>query len=234
MVRMYGPPVEKGAADVRGRGRPIPVVRGELSKAAILSIALLLVDEYGLEGVTMRRIAEEAGLTPMSLYRHVRTKEEILDGLQDRVWEMLAYDPGADLPWRDRLFETFKHIHRTLLLHPGTIDVLLLKPSDSLPGYRWLDSLIGALGEAGFTKESAMLAVVSLESYTLGFAIQQRLRIGRDPAADHPTIAALPEAEFPNLAGTGTALMDWASDEWFAAGLARQIDSLERDLLASS
>jgi AcrR family transcriptional regulator len=234
MVRVYGPPVEKGASDGRGPGRLAPVARGELSKSAILSIALLLVDEHGLDGVTMRRIAEEAGLTPMSLYRHVRTKEEILDGLQDRVWEILACDPGADLPWRDVLFETFKHIHRVLLLHPGAIDVLLLKPSDSMAAYRWLDRLIGALGEAGFTKEGAMLAVVSLESYTLGFAIQQRVRIGRDSVADHPSILELPEAEFPNLAGTGTTLLDWASDEWFAAGLQRQIDSLERDLLTSS
>jgi AcrR family transcriptional regulator len=229
MVRLYGPPVEK---DGRGRGSATPA-RGELSKAAILSIALVLVDEHGLEGVTMRRIAEEAGLTPMSLYRHVRTKEEILDGLSDRVWELLAYETEGDLPWRDRLFESFRHVHRTLLDHPGLIDIMLLRPSDSLAGYRWLDRMIGALGDAGFTKESAMLAVVSLESYTFGFAIQQRARLGRDADGDHQSVAALSRADFPNLAGTGTTLLDWASDDWFLAGLERQIDSLERNLLAS-
>ena len=230
---MYGPPVEKGAFERRGRGSATPA-RGELSKAAILSIALLLADEHGLEGVTMRRIAEEAGLTPMSLYRHVRTKEEILDGLSDRVWELLAYEADPELAWRELLFESFRHVHRTLLDHPGLIDIMLLKPSDSVAGYRWLDGLIGALGDAGFAKESAMLAVVSLESYTFGFAVQQRARIGRDPAVDHAAIAALADAEFPNLAGTGTTLLDWASDDWFLAGLERQIDSLERNLLASS
>lgn len=209
------------------------MARGELSKSAILSIALLLVDDQGLEGVTMRRIAEEAGLTPMSLYRHVRTKEEILDGLGDLAWQLLDYAGDGELPWRERLLEAFKHVHRTLLDHPGLIDIMLLKPSDSLAAYAWLDRLIGALTQAGFSDESAMLAVVTLESYTLGFAIQQRVRIGRDPASDHPTLLTLPESRFPHLAATGTMLLDWASDEWFLAGLERQIDSLERHLLAS-
>ena len=232
---MYGPPVESvGPEGVEGQRRPkYSVARGELSKSAILSIALALVDERGLDGVTMRGIAEEAGLTPMSLYRHVRTKEEILDGLRDRVWELLAYD-GEDLPWREHLFETFKHAHRTLLDHPGLIDVMLLKPGNTIGAYTWLERLISVLGEAGFSRESAMLAVVTLESYTVGFAIQQRVRIGRDLVADHSRVMDLPASRFPNLVASPSLLVEWASDEWFLAGLERQIDSLERHLLASS
>ena len=209
------------------------MARGELSKPAILSIALSLVDECGLDGVTMRRIAEEAGLTPMSLYRHVHTKEEILDGLGDLVWQLLDFDCD-ELVWRERLFATFKHIHRTLLDHPGLIDIMLLKPAGTVSGYTWLERLIAALVDAGFSRESAMLAIVTLESYTLGFAIQQRVRIGRDLAADHTALLDLPASHFPNLVASPSLLFEWASDEWFLAGLERQIDSLERHLLAPS
>jgi len=206
--------------------------RGELSKSSILSIALRLVDEHGVGGVTMRGIADEAGLTPMSLYRHVRTKEEIIEGLRELVWQLLDYD-GEGLPWRENLFETFKHVHRTLLDHPGLVDVMLLKPTGTVSAYSWVERLIAALGEAGFSRKSAMLAIVSLESYALGFAIQQRVRLGRDLAAEHSILLELPAERFPNLLADPSLLTEWASDEWFLAGLERQIESLERHRIVS-
>jgi hypothetical protein len=123
-------------------------------------------------------------------------------------------------------------MHRTLLEHPGLIDVLQLKPTSSLAGYHWLDRLVGALRGAGLDKETAMLAVITLESYTIGFAIQQGRRPAWDPVEDRARDLSLLEAEFPNLAGDGISLLDWASDELFLAGLTRQIAGLEPDRIA--
>jgi TetR/AcrR family tetracycline transcriptional repressor len=215
-----------------GPADPTPALaRGELNKAAILSIALDLVDERGLEAVTMRRIADAAGLTPMSLYRHVRTKEEILIGLGELAWDLLAYNPPDDPPWDELLLESFKHMHRMLLDHPGVLDILLVMPGSSLAAYRMLDRLMGALNGAGFSCDAAFLAVLTLENYTLGFAIQQRTRVRRDHAGKTIVQPELPADEFPNLDGAATTLTEWASDDWFWAGLRRQIDSLSRESL---
>lgn len=203
--------------------------RGELSKDAILDAALALADADGLAAVSIRRIAEEFGLSAMSLYRHIRTKEEILDGLADRAWEILDREPESNIAWDEHLRQTFIHMHQSMLGHPGLVDIIMLEPNRGLHVYAVIERLMGVLVSAGFDTDAALLAVASLESYTLGFTVQQRVRAGRDASADHPPLFDLPKDQFPNLSGAPEKFAQWASEERFLAGLEWAINNLQRD-----
>ena len=173
--------------------------RGQLTKDTILAAALVLADEDGIGAVTIRRIADELSLSPMSLYRHIRTKEEIIQGLGDLAWEILDTPPDPEVGWDEHLRQTFTHIHRALLDHPGLVDILMLEPTTGMRVYAVIERLMGVLTKAGFSSDEALLAIASLESYTLGFTVQQRVRAGRDPGRDHPPLFDLPPDRFPNL-----------------------------------
>lgn len=203
--------------------------RGQLSKDTILTTALRLADEEGIGAVTIRRIADELGLSPMSLYRHIRTKEEIIDGLGDLAWKILGTEPGAGLDWDEQLREMFMHMHRALLEHPGLVDILMLKATTGMHVYAAIERMMGVLTRAGFSPDDALLAIASLESYTLGFTVQQRVRAGRDPTQDHPPLFELPADEFPNLSRAPREFAQWANEKRFVAGLDRAIEHLRRD-----
>src|ERR1022692_3915131 len=73
-----------------------------LSGGRVLSAAGPLADEDGLEGFSMRRLAQELGVVPMALYKHVANKDELLDGMVDIVFSEIEL-PSEDLDWRSAM-----------------------------------------------------------------------------------------------------------------------------------
>lgn len=204
--------------------------RGDLTKPMILDTALRLVDVDGLEAVTIRRIADELGVSPMSLYRHIRTKEEILDGLGALAREILASVIELASEWDEQLRQVFVHMHHALLEHPGIVQILLTQPASSGPVYRTMEQLLGAMRYAGFAAEDALREIATLESYTLGFTVQQRSHSALNPDDEQTRLMELSPAEFPNLLDAAPLLASWASEERFTAGLDRALDRVRRDL----
>jgi TetR/AcrR family transcriptional regulator, tetracycline repressor protein len=99
--------------------------RARLSQAAVVDRALALADALGLDALTIRRLAQDLGVTPMALYWHFRSKEELLAGLANRVWAEIdvALDPAADWPGQLRgLLESLVQVLRT---HPSASQLLL-------------------------------------------------------------------------------------------------------------
>ena len=77
--------------------------RSRLSKATVVERALALADADGLDALTIRRLAQELGVTPMALYWHFRSKEELLAGLGDQIWGEIDTDVDPDAPWPAQL-----------------------------------------------------------------------------------------------------------------------------------
>ena len=77
--------------------------RSRLSKATVVQRALALADAGGLDALTIRRLAQELGVTPMALYWHFRSKEELLAGLGDQIWTEVSTDIDPDAPWHAQL-----------------------------------------------------------------------------------------------------------------------------------
>jgi AcrR family transcriptional regulator len=99
--------------------------RPRLSKAAVIEQGLALGDAEGLEAVTIRRLATELSVTPMALYWHFRSKDELMTGLADSVWGEIDtdVDPAAD--WLDQLRQLLESLVRVLRLHPCASELLL-------------------------------------------------------------------------------------------------------------
>jgi TetR/AcrR family transcriptional regulator, tetracycline repressor protein len=125
--------------------------RPRLSKAAVIDRALGLADAEGLDGLTIRRLAERLGVTPMAIYWHFRSKELLLAGLAERIWGEIdtEVDPAAD--WPDQLRGLLESLVRVLRAHPSASRLLLIgKWLDSKPALQATELTLEVLRRGGF------------------------------------------------------------------------------------
>ena len=101
------------------------VQRARLSKAAVVGRAIALADAEGLDALTIRRLAQELGVTPMALYWHFRNKEELLTGLTDQFWSELDTDVNEEAPWADQLRAMLESLVGVLRAHPSASQLLV-------------------------------------------------------------------------------------------------------------
>jgi len=99
--------------------------RPRLSKAAVVERGLALADAEGLEAVTIRRLAADLGVTPMALYWHFRSKDELLVGLADRVWGEIDVDVDPDADWSGQLRGLLESLIGVLRTHPAASQLLM-------------------------------------------------------------------------------------------------------------
>ena len=99
--------------------------RTRLSKAAVVDRALALSDAEGLDALTIRRLATELGVTPMALYWHFRSKEELLAGLGDRVWTEIDINVDPAASWHAQLRGLLESLVSVLRAHPSASDLLM-------------------------------------------------------------------------------------------------------------
>src|SRR4051794_29501477 len=88
-----------------------------LSRERVLSAAISLADEGGIESLSMRKLAQELGVEAMSLYNHVANKEDLLDGIVESVVGEIA-TPSSETEWKTAIREIAVSAHETLLRHP--------------------------------------------------------------------------------------------------------------------
>jgi AcrR family transcriptional regulator len=142
------------------------VGRGErLSRERILDAALALVARDGLEGLSMRRLAQDLDVWPMSLYRYFRDKDELVAALADAAAEDIA-PPATVGPWREQMHELLGQARAIFARHPGG-----LRPQDHGPAAaRVRDAGLAILQRAGFGDDEAQRAWQALLAYTAGAA----------------------------------------------------------------
>src|ERR1700722_18996624 len=99
--------------------------RTRLTKGAVVAQALRLADTVGLEALTIRKLATELGVTPMALYWHFRSKDELLTGLVERVWTEIDLEVDRSAPWPDQLRTLFESLLVVLRAHPAAPKLLL-------------------------------------------------------------------------------------------------------------
>jgi TetR/AcrR family transcriptional regulator, tetracycline repressor protein len=99
--------------------------RPRLSKAAVVERGLALADAEGLDAVTIRRLATELGVTPMALYWHFRSKDELLTGLADRIWTEIDVDVDPEADWSAQLRSIMESLVHVLRVHPSASQLLL-------------------------------------------------------------------------------------------------------------
>jgi AcrR family transcriptional regulator len=141
-----------------------------LSRERILQAALRLVDEGGIESLTMRKLGQALGFEAMSLYNHVANKDDVLDGILDLILaETEPPSPAAE--WDVAIRASAISVHEALRRHPWSC-TLLISPGHIRPArLRYMDLLLGRLREASFSAETTYSAYHVLDGYIFGFAL---------------------------------------------------------------
>ena len=215
----------EAATEVRRSGR-----RPRVSHEQVLDAALALADAGGLAAVTMASVGARLGVEAMSLYRHIGNKEEMLDGLVDRVFAEIEV-PVDSRDWRDALRRRAVSAHAALQRHPWAIGLM---ESRSQPGPATLghhDAMTGILLRAGFDGRRLVRVYNVLDSYIYGFALQEATLPFSSPeemaSMSEQMLAAVADA-YPNLATVRRELVgsgfDYADE--FEAGLDIILDAL--------
>jgi len=198
----------------------VAVSDGNRSREVIARAALDLVDREGLAALSMRRLAAELDMGTMTLYGYFRTKEELLDAVVDAA--ATGHDaPGHDGAWEDTLRAVARALRDGLARHPSLIELRLRRPIGGPRAFRFTESGMAALLEAGLDRAEAARAFRAIFLYVFGFVAFSEA----EPTADsHGRVAALaaalPPDEFPLLSGMGTELADtMGGEEQFEYGL---------------
>ncbi|HTY96243.1 MAG TPA: TetR/AcrR family transcriptional regulator C-terminal domain-containing protein [Solirubrobacteraceae bacterium] len=146
--------------------------REPLSRTRVLRAAVALADQAGLEGFSMRGLAQELGVVPMALYKHVANKDELLDGMVDIVFSEIEL-PSSDLDWRSAMRLRALSTREALKRHGWAIGMM----ESRHPGpanLRHHDAVMGCLRGAGFPFAMAVHAYSVQDAYIYGFALQER------------------------------------------------------------
>lgn len=150
------------------RGRPPRTPEGGLlSRELILREALALIEEEGVAAVSMRKVARRLGVDPMSLYNHVESKGELLDGVADLLLSSIpAIAPGPDL--RESMRTLARTFRTVMLKHPHAASLVIARSVESSAALSTMESALGPLLSAGFPPELAVHGVRTVLAYLLG------------------------------------------------------------------
>src|SRR5438309_883254 len=141
-----------------------PKERPPLDQAQVVRAALALLDEVGLDELTMRRLADRLGVKAASLYRHVRNKEELLALLGDEISaDIPLVRPGG--PWRQQLVEIANNVRRGLLAHRDAARVLASTAPVGPRRLRHIESLLRILRQAGLSPRDAARAAYHCNNF---------------------------------------------------------------------
>jgi AcrR family transcriptional regulator len=144
-------------------------IREPLSRERVLGAAVALADEAGVESLSMRRLAQELGVVPMALYKHVSNKDELLDGMLDVVIEEID-PPATDLDWRSAIRTRILSARRALLRHPWASRVIESRTEATPTVMAYVDSMIGVFRAGGFSMDLTHHAIHAMGSRMLGFS----------------------------------------------------------------
>jgi AcrR family transcriptional regulator len=196
-----------------------PSARLPLDRERIVRTAISFIDEFGLPGLTMRRLGSILGVEAMSLYRYVPGRENLLDAVVDGILEeMRADEEILDAPrdgWQDFLQRMAHGVRRVALAHPKAFPLVASRPAEApwlrppLRSLDWVETFLTGLISEGFDDDAAVAAYRSFTSFLLGHLLLEVAAHGADVGPldviddgedgnakpiDHPTVERLSEA----------------------------------------
>jgi AcrR family transcriptional regulator len=210
-----------------------------LTRAQIVAAAIALVDRDGLAALSMRRLAAELGVGPMTLYYHVPDKAGLEDLIFDAVMGEVDFssdDPSLDP--EERAVALGHALRSTLLEHPHTVPITLSRSARTPGQLRPVEAMLGILYDMGLEPTDAIAAVDVIGQYVFGTTLAYVNHVAdQDAAEGAPETggdSGVEPADFPHLARAiaESAYLGW--DEMFDRGLRALVrglvvDRLERD-----
>ena len=234
-----------GSSTTNPRAVPRPAGRRPgLTRDQVLTAAMTIVDEGGIDELTMRRLGQALDRNPMAVYRHAMDKDVLLDGLVEQVISHFVVprqaDQDADLDWATALRETAHLFRRAALAHPNIVPTLVtrslsgplvLKPPGML---RPLEELLELFADAGFDQRGALHAARLYTGYVYQHLLHEIQEHVENPDETDDVLRLglhrLPIAQFPRLRSLATILAAYDGATELDEGLSIVIAGLRSQL----
>jgi AcrR family transcriptional regulator len=207
--------------------------RAQLTRQQVIAAAVELADRDGIDSISMRRLAQELGVEAMSLYTHVRNKNDLLDGMADAVIGEIPLSANGDR-WKTALRQMALAARTVMLRHPWAPRTIETRTAPGPAALAYINAVLGILRQGGFTIAQTHEAVHIFGSRLLGFAQalfddsgdldpEMAARLQSQLGATHPYIVEM------TLAVTHSgALGPCDEDAEFAFALDFILDGLDR------
>jgi AcrR family transcriptional regulator len=207
--------------------------RAPLTRERVLRAAVDLADRGGVEALSMRKLGQELSVDAMALYRHVRNKDDLLDGLVEVIVEQIE-GPFSAEDWKAAIREQAMAARHVMLRHPWARQVLEERGTGGPATLAYIESVLATLHDGGFSIELAHHTLHVLGSRIFGFTQDLFEEPGpADPAPD-PAALARAMAGYPRIIELATSVSHEGvlgrcdDDVEFAFGLDLLLDGLER------
>ncbi|MBT2489658.1 TetR/AcrR family transcriptional regulator C-terminal domain-containing protein [Streptomyces sp. ISL-96] len=209
------------------RGRP------PMDVGRIVETALKLIDEVGIQALTLRMLANALDSGTATLYRHFNGKDELLALVADRILGEVGVAPEKldGLTWREAVTAAAETLYDTLRRHPHALPLLAAKVPVGPNGLRARERLIRLLLRHGFSVGLAARAFTAIGHYVVGFAIQQHgpgTPRPEDQAQLRDYYHSLDPATYPATTAAADELTSVPLHEEFRFGLDLLVDGLEQ------
>jgi len=174
--------------------------RPPLTRANVVRAALLMVDDQGLNALTMRALAQQLDVSTMALYNHVRDKEELVDLMVDLMLGEVDCSP-TEGHWQDQLRSLIRSYHQALSSHRGLARVYSFRVRIGPHGLMVMERTLQLLTDAGFARAAAADAFFTLFTYTVGYHQMGRVEPldAQSPDGESGYYLALPPEEIPTV-----------------------------------
>jgi AcrR family transcriptional regulator len=217
------------AAKGQGPARERLGSKERLSRETIVASALALADAEGLEAVTIRRVAQDLGVTPMALYWHFRDKDLLLDGIAERLLsEVVLPESEPSARWDERLRVLLDALLGVLRAHPAVAELVSTRVLSSVPGLELAERALGQIREGGFTADqAAQLGHHALSWMVLVVSSEPGRQVGEDALASEQrmrskkaALQALAPEKYPNVQACSNSLVECENElDYYTLGL---------------
>ena len=174
----------------------------QLSRERILQGAVALADEIGIDAFTMRKLATALDTKPMTIYHHVPSKEQILEGMVDIVFSEIDRPP-LDIDWKAAMRHRCVSARRVLNRHPWAPPLMESRTSPGPETLGHHDAVIACFRRGGLSIGLTAHAYAVVDSYIYGFALQEaNLPFGGEEQIGElaeDILGALPVDQYPHL-----------------------------------
>ncbi|MFN3984499.1 MAG: TetR/AcrR family transcriptional regulator C-terminal domain-containing protein [Rhodocyclaceae bacterium] len=207
--------------------------RAPLSRERVIQAALELADAGGTDRLTMRALAAELGVEAMSLYNHVRNKEDLLDGLVEAVVAKIDL-PRAEGDWQGEMQRRANAMRSVFLAHPWAPPLIVGRINTGPHMLSLIEATLSCLRAAGFSTVQADHVMNALDSYLYGFHLLERsfpLEPERYAEAARAFLPSIDADRYPHFAELAQVVADGRHDgvNHMAFGLDRLLRALEQE-----
>ncbi len=208
--------------------------RAGLSRKVVLSKALSITANEGVQGLTVRRLARDLGVMPNAIYSYFVDKDSLLDAVVDSVYSKVLISGLGSMAWEEALQTVLERLRKALVQHAEIATLMLTRPTLGPHSMKVAEFCLQQIGKSSLNPADSVAAFRALTLYTFGFAsVQTPRRDSKDlearSARASEVFAVVPAGEFPELRRHAKHMAKHPKDEHFRRGLAWLIEGIERE-----